>query len=129
MGQPRLSLFIFVLFKQKFYRKDCRHQWDSNSDHQLEGEHADHLITTTGHMFLLLMLLLFFSHPHCCCCCCCCFQKSIKIVNFFILFDNSNSLIRGKRLWLASGWQAIFITVNKVEKWWVHKSAKKLTNI
>ena len=27
-----LFLFTFVLFKHKFYRKNCRRQWDSNSD-------------------------------------------------------------------------------------------------
>ena len=31
MGQPR-PLFYFVLFKRKFYRKNCRLQRDSNSD-------------------------------------------------------------------------------------------------
>ena len=32
MGQPRLLLFIFVLFKHKFNRKNCRRQRDSNLD-------------------------------------------------------------------------------------------------
>ena len=31
---PASFLFIFVLFKHKFYRKNCRHQQDSNSDHR-----------------------------------------------------------------------------------------------
>ena len=29
---PGHFLFIFVLFKHKFYRKNCMLQWDSNSD-------------------------------------------------------------------------------------------------
>ena len=29
---PASFLFIFVLFKHKFYRKNCRRQRDSNSD-------------------------------------------------------------------------------------------------
>ena len=31
-AKPGLFLFIFVLFKHKFYRKNCRYQQDSNSD-------------------------------------------------------------------------------------------------
>ena len=29
-----LFLLIFILFKHKFYRKNCRLQWNSNSGHQ-----------------------------------------------------------------------------------------------
>ena len=48
IGQPRPSfLFIFVLFKHNFFRKNCKHQQESNSDRRIEGEHADHLATTT----------------------------------------------------------------------------------
>ena len=32
MGQPRPLLFVFILFKHKFYKKNCRRQHDSNSD-------------------------------------------------------------------------------------------------
>ena len=47
MGQPHLFLYIFVLFKQKFYRKivDVSGIWTWIMG--VEGEHADHLTTTT----------------------------------------------------------------------------------
>ena len=32
-----LFWFIFVLSKHKFYRKNCRRQWDANSDRQSRG--------------------------------------------------------------------------------------------
>ena len=41
-------LFIFVLFKHKFYKKNCRLLWDSNRIVGIKGEHADHLTTTTA---------------------------------------------------------------------------------
>ena len=44
---PGLFLFIFVLFK--LYRKKCRRQRDTNSDHRTEGKHTDHLTTITAH--------------------------------------------------------------------------------
>ena len=47
-ANPCLFLFIFILFKQKFNRKNYRLQCDSNSDRQIEGDHADRLTTTTA---------------------------------------------------------------------------------
>ena len=44
---PAFFLLIFVLFKHNFFRKNCKHQQESNSDRRIEGEHADHLATTT----------------------------------------------------------------------------------
>ena len=34
LANPGLFLFIFVLFKYKFYRKNCRREQYSNSDHR-----------------------------------------------------------------------------------------------
>ena len=47
-GNPGLFWFIFVLFKHNFYRKNCKCHPDSNSDDDIEGEHSDHLTTTTA---------------------------------------------------------------------------------
>ena len=43
---PASFLFIFVLFKQNFYRKYCRRQRGSTRIVRVEGEHADHCTTT-----------------------------------------------------------------------------------
>ena len=45
MGQPQHLFVYFILFRHKFYRKNCRLQQDSNSDRRKEGKHADHLTT------------------------------------------------------------------------------------
>ena len=53
-GPTPASFCLFSFFFQhKFYRKNCRRQWDSNVG--VEGEHADHVTTTTS---LLVRLLL-----------------------------------------------------------------------
>ena len=48
MGQSRPFLFIFVLFKHKFYRKTVDVSGIRTLIIGVEGEHADHLITTTA---------------------------------------------------------------------------------
>ena len=38
------GLFVYYRpFKQQFKQKNCRVQWDSNSDHRTEVKEADHL--------------------------------------------------------------------------------------
>ena len=39
------SIVLFSSFSSKNLQKYRRLQWDSNSDHQIEVEHADHLTT------------------------------------------------------------------------------------
>ena len=51
MGQPRPLLFIFVLFKHKFYRKTVDVSRIRTRIVRVEVEHADHLTTTTAHFF------------------------------------------------------------------------------
>ena len=57
-GPTLLFLLIFVVFKNKFYRKNCSRQRDSNSDRRVEVENPDHLTTTT---FFFSSLTSFFS--------------------------------------------------------------------
>ena len=52
MGQPGLFLFIFVLFKHKFYRKTVGFSGIRTGIVRLEGEHADHLTTTTARVYI-----------------------------------------------------------------------------
>ena len=48
MGQPRPLFFIFVLFKHQFYRKKTvGFSGIQTLIVGVEGEHADHLTTTT----------------------------------------------------------------------------------
>ena len=59
MGQPRpLFLFIFILFKHKFYRKNCRLQRDSSLDRRSRSRARCHLTTPRPYynksMFLLV---------------------------------------------------------------------------
>ena len=50
-------LFIFVHLKHKFYRKNCRRQWDSNSDHRKRRQacwpldHHHHSSHSSGQVF------------------------------------------------------------------------------
>ena len=39
----------FHLSSKTIFLKNCLPRRDSNSDHQIEGEHSDHLTTTTAH--------------------------------------------------------------------------------
>ena len=48
MGLPGLFLFIFVLFKHKFKEKTVGFNGIQTRIVRLEGEHADHLTTTTA---------------------------------------------------------------------------------
>ena len=48
LADPGLLLFIFVLFKHKFKRKNWRVRWMWTLNVGLEGDHADHLTTTTA---------------------------------------------------------------------------------
>ena len=56
MGQPRPLLFIFVLFNHKFYRKT---EGFSTIQTRIagEGEHADHLTTTTASREMMFLQL------------------------------------------------------------------------
>ena len=47
-ANPGLSLFIFVLFKHSFYRKNLGFSGIRTRIVRVEGEHADHLTTTTA---------------------------------------------------------------------------------
>ena len=49
-GPTLASFCLFFPFKQKFYRKNCSHQQDSNL---YRREHADHLTTTTAWEYVL----------------------------------------------------------------------------
>ena len=55
-----IDFFIFSFFSNKFYKKKCRRQQDWNSFLGVEGEHADHLTTTTARLekkFLLCKIV------------------------------------------------------------------------
>ena len=47
-ANPGLFLFIFILFKHKFYRKTAGINGIQTRIVRVEGEHADHLTTTTA---------------------------------------------------------------------------------
>ena len=47
-ANPCLFLFIFVLFKHKFYRKNVGISVIQTRIFRYEGKHADHLTTTTA---------------------------------------------------------------------------------
>ena len=49
MGQSRPLFCLFSSFSTTILQKNCRLQWDSNSDFRSKGAHADHL--TTAHRF------------------------------------------------------------------------------
>ena len=64
MGQPRPLLFIFFLFKHKFYRKNCRRQRFRTRIVGVEVKHSDHLTTTTAPIGSLSLGGLFLSLVH-----------------------------------------------------------------
>ena len=81
-ASPSLFLFSFVLFYNNLYIF-FRLQQDLNSDCGKEGEHTDHLTTTTAHLFLALMLPVF----HACVClfsciCALCLSFIFVTINF-----------------------------------------------
>ena len=51
-------MFIFLFFSNTILQKNCRLQQDSNSDRRYEGEHADHLTTTTAHVCVPIVVLM-----------------------------------------------------------------------
>ena len=55
---PGLFLFIFVLFKHKFYRKYVLSREIQTQIIAVEGEHANHLTTTTAQCLVILILSL-----------------------------------------------------------------------
>ena len=55
---PGLYLFIFILFKCKFYRKTVGFSGVRSRIVGIEGKHADHLTTITSHYKLLSLCCL-----------------------------------------------------------------------
>ena len=55
MGQPRPLIVYFQSFQTHIFRNNCRLQRYSNSDFWVEGEHTDHLTTTTAQWIYLFV--------------------------------------------------------------------------
>ena len=59
MDQLRpLFLLIFVLFKYELYRKNCGFSRFRTQIVRVEGEHADHLTTTTADWMIVIFNLI-----------------------------------------------------------------------